>query len=136
MPWVPLRKIDGPPEPIFRRCRQIIDESAPPEEQENLLVVTQILGRLRNNEEIPMQVFGGKEKMIESPAFQEVIAETRQDAILHFFLRGRFDSVPHELEQELRQVMDLEKSQSLSEQARSCADLEYVRPQLDNGQPG
>ena len=47
IPWVPLAKFDGPPEPIVRQCRDRIDQDAPPGEHENLLAVTQFLTRLR-----------------------------------------------------------------------------------------
>jgi len=43
IPWVPLAKFDGPPEPIFRKCRARIDRDAPRGDRENLLGVTQVL---------------------------------------------------------------------------------------------
>ena len=50
IPWVPLANFDGPPEPIFRTCRDRIDREAPVDERENLLAVTQLLARLRYND--------------------------------------------------------------------------------------
>jgi hypothetical protein len=47
VPWAPLAHFDGPPEELIRRCREHIDQEAPPAEHENLLVVTQILTGLR-----------------------------------------------------------------------------------------
>jgi hypothetical protein len=50
IPWVPLTQFDGSPEPILRECRERIDQSAPADEHENLLAVTQFLARLRYND--------------------------------------------------------------------------------------
>jgi hypothetical protein len=46
IPWVPLAKIDGPPEPIFQECRRRIDRDAQHGQRENLLAVTQFLAKL------------------------------------------------------------------------------------------
>jgi hypothetical protein len=38
IPWVPLAKIDGPPEPVFRECKARIARVRSEDEQESLLV--------------------------------------------------------------------------------------------------
>ncbi len=51
IPWVPLAHIDGPTEPVLRECRDRIARDAPKDEQKNLAAVTQLLSRLRYNDE-------------------------------------------------------------------------------------
>ncbi|MGO9464000.1 MAG: hypothetical protein ACLQIB_51335 [Isosphaeraceae bacterium] len=75
IPWVPLTDFEGPPERILRECRDRIDRDAPAGEQENLLAVTQVLARLRYNDERFFQLLGGRKAMIESPVLQELKAE-------------------------------------------------------------
>lgn len=43
VPWVPLAKFDGPPEPIIRECKARIDQVGSRIEKENLLAITQFL---------------------------------------------------------------------------------------------
>jgi hypothetical protein len=50
IPWVPLARFDGPPEPIFRECKTRITRDAPKGEREALLVVTHFLAGLKYNE--------------------------------------------------------------------------------------
>ena len=46
IPWVPLAKIDGPPEPIFRECPARIDREAPRGDRQNLLARDPVPGPL------------------------------------------------------------------------------------------
>ena len=41
IPWLPQVHFDGPPEPIFRQCRERIDRDALPSEHENLIAAYQ-----------------------------------------------------------------------------------------------
>ena len=108
IPWVPLTHFEGPPEPVLRQCRDRIDRDAPPGEQENLLAVTQVLARLRYNDERLFQLFGGRKAMIESPVLQELKAEwtqgreetTRRDILK--FLETRFGTPARTLEARAR----------------------------------
>jgi hypothetical protein len=75
IPWVPLSRFEGPPEPMLSQCRARIDRDAPPEEHENLLAVTQVLAGLRYNDPRLFQLLGGRKAMIESPVLQELKAE-------------------------------------------------------------
>ena len=45
MLWVPLMHSEDLPEVVVRRCRQVIDRRATPEEHERLITVTQIFTR-------------------------------------------------------------------------------------------
>ena len=42
IPWVPLTDFAAPPETMIRRCREAIEQQAPPGERANLLAVTQV----------------------------------------------------------------------------------------------
>ena len=50
IPWVPLTDFADPPETMLQRCREAIEEHAPPGEKANLLAVTQVLAYLRYND--------------------------------------------------------------------------------------
>jgi hypothetical protein len=137
MPWVPLARIDGPPEPVLQQCRRIIDERARPEEHANLLAVSQVLGGLRYNVATLRAIFGGKEKMIESPVLQELIAEqraeakvqTQHEAILDV-LEARFGPVPAEVRSSLMRVTGEQRLRELIRQAAQCPDLDTFRHHL------
>jgi hypothetical protein len=131
MPWVPLTRFEGPPEPIFRRCSEVIRSAAPERERANLLAVTQVLARLRYNDPTLFSLLGGRVTMIESPLLDEIRAEgeARGEALsILRVLRIRFGTVSEELE---RQVMDLQdrlRLETLLDTAATGADLgEFVR---------
>jgi hypothetical protein len=129
MPWVPLMHFDGPPEPVFQRCREVIEAKARPEEHDNLLAVAQVLAGLRYNDARLLALFGGKEAMIESPVLQELLAERMHRAILGS-LTGRFGPIPPEVEVALRAVRDDDRLQDLVVLAARCPDMETFRQQL------
>lgn len=130
VPWVPLSKITGPPEPVLVKCREIIDRGAVPVQRESLLVVTQVLARLQFSDPQVFEILGGKEVMIESPLIQEIVQETIQKNILRV-LRARFRSVPEELESELQQVRNDETLSMLIDEAATCPDLDSFRTRLN-----
>lgn len=136
IPWVPLAKFDGPPEPIFRQCRARIDQDAPVNEKENLLAVTQLLAGLRYNDPNLFQLFGGRQAMIESPVLQELKAEwtreatidaTRKDIARILAIRFGFDTKSAETELE---NIDDELLGNFFELAVTCPNLETFRNQL------
>ncbi len=143
LPWVPLAKVTAAPEQIVRRCRARMDRAAPQighPEYENLLVVTQFLP-LRYNEDSALlerlrALLGGREVMIQSPLYQEIVAEselkgateTRQAYILKV-LRNRFGDAAKELDVELKAV-EHERLDSLFDRALNCPDLESFRKEL------
>lgn len=131
IPWVPLARIDGPPEPIIRQCRERIDRQAPAEEHDNLLAVTAILTRLRYNDGQLIAILGGRSAMLELPFLDELIA-TRVQQIIISVLQERFGSVPAEIEDGLRPIEDKVTLDQLARWAVTCRDpnafLERLRP--------
>lgn len=133
IPWVPLCRIDGPPEPIIRECRARIDRDAAPEEHENLLAVTAVLTGLRYNDPRLIAVLGGRETMLELPFLQEFSQEIRAEQAhkdIMTFLRARFTSVPPELEDELRPIQDADEFDELIRWAANCPDVDAFRARL------
>src|SRR5205823_5733168 len=81
IPWVPLTQFEGPPEPVLQQCRERIEQQAAIDERANLLVVTQVLTRLRYNDPQLLTILGGSRIMIESPLIQEIVARSKQEAM-------------------------------------------------------
>ncbi|MFI5454724.1 MAG: hypothetical protein ACHRXM_04675 [Isosphaerales bacterium] len=139
IPWVPLTRFDGPPEPIFRECRARIDRDAQPEERESLLVVTHFLAGLRYNDWRLFEILGGRQVMIESqsPILQELEAEwtrratrkTTQRTILKL-LGIRFGLAANDIEGQLHDIDDDVRLNELFESAATCPDLNSFRKQL------
>ena len=79
LPWVPLAKLSGPPEPIVSQCKARIDHEVPSPDREDLLTVAQFLLKLRYNDEAVLKklrdLLGGREAMIQSPLYQEFVEE-------------------------------------------------------------
>ena len=57
VPWIPLTDFADAPEKMIERCRDLIDEGAPPGEKANLLAVTQVLAFLRYNSVELLQIW-------------------------------------------------------------------------------
>jgi predicted transposase YdaD len=134
IPWVPLSRIDGPAEPVLRRCRERIDALAQPGEKQNLLAVTQVLAGLRYNDPGVAELFGGRQTMIESPVIQELVEEVEQKAMqkgkhddILLFLESRFGLVPQEVGDAVRRVSEEARLRSLIQLAARCADIEAFR---------
>jgi hypothetical protein len=134
IPWVPLAKIDGPPEPIFRECRARIDRDAPRGDRENLLGVTQLLAHLNYNDPWLFQVLGGRKATIESPVLKELMAEntlkTMRAAIIEF-LAGRFGREARALRPMLKAIEDGKQLKRLLSQSGRCPDLESFKKLLE-----
>jgi hypothetical protein len=133
IPWVPLARFDGPPEPIFRECRRRIDQEALPEEHENLLAVTQVLAGLRYNDARLFQILGGRDAMIESPVLQELKAEwTRESsrAAIVDVLVARFGPAAEDLNVRLEAVEDESRLKELVKRAAVCPDLGSFEQEL------
>jgi hypothetical protein len=133
IPWVPLTQFEGPPEAIVRKCRERIDEGAPPNEHENLLAVTQFLARLRYNDPGLFNLLGGRRAMIESPLLQEILAEERlqatREAILTV-LTSRFGIAAREVEADLKSIEDGDRLNELIRLSASCRSLKSFRKRL------
>jgi len=145
IPWVPLTRFDGPPEPIFRECRARIDRDAQPEERESLLVVTHFLAGLKYNDRRLFEILGGRQVMIESqsPILQELEAEwtrratrkaNRQSIIR--LLTARFGPGVQALRDKLEAIDDDEKLEELTVLAGTCHDLDAFQAQLPSWEKG
>ena len=129
IPWVPLAKIDGPPEPVFRECRARIDRDAPRADRRDLLAVTQVLAHLNYNDPKLFQILGGRKAMIESPVLKELMAETRRDDIIEV-LEERFGRVARDLRPSLNAVANDKQLKKLLSQSVKCPDLESFKKLL------
>ncbi len=82
LPWVPLAKLSGPPEPFLSECKARIDREVPSPDREDLLTVAQFLLKLRYDDKAVLQklrdMLGGRETMIQSQLYQEIVE--RDDA--------------------------------------------------------
>jgi hypothetical protein len=130
IPWVPLSYIEGPPEPVLRECRARIDAQAPPGERENMLAVTQVLARLRYNDPGILELFGGRQSMIESPLIQELELEFMHKAMhksILRFLEGRFGPVPEDIRAAVQRIQGESALDAITLQAARCPDLDAFR---------
>jgi hypothetical protein len=138
IPWVPLSRFDGPPEPIVRQCRVRIDQEAPPNEHENLLVVTQFLARLRYNDPTLFQILGGRKAMIESPLIDELKAEWTREATRETLVKAmidilaaRFGPKAEALEDKLKGIEDQARLEELVRDAATCRTISSFRKRLE-----
>ena len=154
IPWVPLTDCSDPPEKVMERCRDMIEQNAPPGETENLLAVTQVLTYLRYNDVGLLTILGGRKVMLESPLIDDIVMEkygnllaekTREAArkaaleaarkaahrSIITFLETRFGAVPRELADEIESVADEDQLQKLVQAAASCPDLEAFRDAIE-----
>ena len=129
IPWVPLTHFEGPPEPILQQCRELIDRHAPPEERANLLAVSQVLTRLRYNDQQLLSIFGGSRIMIESPLIQELFAD-RLHKLITRILTERFGPVPQDVATALQTVQEEQRLDNLVIWADRCPDLQAFRARL------
>jgi hypothetical protein len=133
VPWVPLAKIDGPPEPIFQECRRRIDREAQGDRRENLLAVTQFPAGLNYNDPRLFQILGGRRAMIESPMAKELIADSRLAAgrsILLDVLVGRFGPRARDLRSILDTITEEKRLKELAQVSGTCPDLESFKKLL------
>jgi hypothetical protein len=83
IPWVPLTAFADPPETMLRRCRDAIEQQAPPDEKANLLAIGQVFTFLRYNDEGLLTILGGKDAMLKLkvPFLDEIVKEKTQEAV-------------------------------------------------------
>ena len=122
MPWVPLMQSAEPPETVLRRCREVIDRLAPPEEHDRLITVTQVFTRLRYKDLNLLSILGAKPAMIESPLIRELVGEGRQKSIL-MFLQTRFGPVPPEVEAEVKSILDETVLDAATQLSAACSNV-------------
>jgi hypothetical protein len=134
IPWVPLAQFNGPPEPIFRACRDRIEREPDPKERESLRVVTHFLAGLKYNDPRLFQLLGGKEAMFKtgSPVLQKIIndAERRATEVAVLtVLVARFGVEAETLKSELEAIGNVRLKKLLGI-AGTCSDLDSFREQL------
>jgi hypothetical protein len=150
IPWVPLTDFPDPPETMIQRCREAIEQHAPPGEKANLLAVTQVLTYLRYNDVGLLTILGGRKVMLESPLIDELVMEkygelltertreaareaTRETACetahqdIVTVLEARFGDVPRDLAEEIKLVVDGKQLKGLVRTAVACPDLDAFR---------
>ncbi len=135
IPWVPLAKFDDPVEVVIEHCRERIDQQAPAAERANLLAVTQILMHLRYNDPGLFGILGGRKTMIDSPLIQEVLQEVaaeRSHETITAVLEGRFGSVPPQIVNQLRTILDAQKLLELARHAGTCPTLQAFQALLNS----
>jgi hypothetical protein len=147
IPWVPLARFDGPPEPILQECKARIQRDAKAEERENLLVVTHNFAALKYNDPQLLQILGRKETMNElhSPILREIVEEHAQKAArvaareaaresiidsLVAVLTARFETDTEALRSDLKAIQDDARLKELLPLAATCPDLASFRKQL------
>jgi hypothetical protein len=133
-PWVPLMKIDGPPDPVIQLCKDLIDRTTSGNRRDNLLGVTQVLASLRWDKELVKRLFAKEEGMIESPLLQEWLQErevkVRQSVILES-LEARFGiPVPQDVSAAVRLVQEEARLKELHRAAITSPSLEAFRKAL------
>jgi len=132
-PWVPLTRIDGPPEVILQQCRDVIDEKTVGNTRVNLLAVTQILGGLALDPDLLKRIFRRDGNMIESPIltelFMEKELETRRADLMEF-LEEHFGTVPADVFASIRLVADQARLKRLLRFAYSAPTLDEFRAEL------
>jgi hypothetical protein len=133
IPWVPLTHIAGPPEPVLQECRRRIGQQAADQDRDYLLVVSQILGSLRYDEDNLMTIFGRGQSMLDTPLLRKLEEQGIQKGIhqsIAIVLRGRFRSVPADLESAITAVQERSRLEDLLVWASQCPDLEAFRARL------
>lgn len=133
-PWVPLTRIDGPPEVLIRQCKDVIEVKATEGKRANLLAVTEILSGLVHDERM-LEALLRSGKMIESPVLQRWFRErdvaTRQ-AVLLELLEVRFGQIPADVSATVRLIQDEARLKSLLAPASAVATLDDFRAALTN----
>lgn len=133
MPWIPLTEFHGRPEPVFRRCREVIDQTPGDADRTNLLAVTQVLAGLRYNDPGLLSILGGRTAMIESPVLRELEAEWKAEAKAEDVigvLNARFGSLSSDLRSAILEVRDLSRLDILVPAAARCETIEEFCRQL------
>lgn len=129
IPWVPLAQTTTPVEELLNTCRERIEQQGGPNEQENLIAVTQVMTALRYNDRSLLSLIGGKKMINDTPLIQEILAEDRQQGILDV-LQARFGKVPPEVAAKVRAIQDVPLLRQLNTRAAVSTDLDAFRAHL------
>ena len=147
-PWAVLADLGADEERVLHDCRAVINQVRNEEERTNLLAATQVLMGLRfdsGNDAQYFGIMGGERVMNDSPVLQRLLtaAEIRGEARgevrgeargevrgLLAVLRGRFGSVPEDLQQQIRAMTDADQLEMLLGAAGVVPDLGAFRARL------
>ena len=130
VPWIPLTRWDGDPEALLRECRDRIDRQALPQEHDSLLAVTAMMGSLRYNKDVLLNIFGGGGAMLEFPLvthFANKLANEARREDIGNVLAERFGALPPDLANSLRSIEDPGHLKELHTWALRCPDLDSFR---------
>jgi hypothetical protein len=130
LPWVPLMRMEEPPETVLERCAERIEREAPPGQKTDLLVVSQVMTQLRFPNTELLNLFTGVQKMLESPLIQKWKAEAVHELILDT-LKERFGVVPRDVAKHLREIVDEKKLKKLNRLAINCPNLQAFREAIE-----
>ncbi|MBW3539035.1 MAG: DUF4351 domain-containing protein [Planctomycetes bacterium] len=149
VPWVPLADVGDSGMETIERCCRLIDERAPEQERESLLVATAILAGLRYDKDEMFRFFGDSRMVIESPWLKEIFEretreqrqkerqegrqegrqEERQQLVVRL-LKKRFPDMPEATAEAVRSIHDDARLDELFDVAADCPDLESFQRKL------
>jgi predicted transposase YdaD len=136
LPWVPLAKFSGPPEPIVSRCRARIDQETSSPDREDLLTVAQFLLKLRYDKEPLLKslqnLLGGRAAMEQSSLYQEIVEEAKSEGMQRIVLdtlEDRFGPEAKDMEAQLK-VVEVDRLRELARFARKCRSLASFQKRL------
>ncbi len=132
-PWVPLTRIDGPPEPVIQQCKDVIEAKSTDGKKANLLAVTEILSGLVHDERMLEAILRGGFGMIESPVLQRWMRESEVAACQSMLLGAigrRFGAVPPDVSASVRLISDQPRLEALLDAAYASATVDDFRTAL------
>ena len=135
--WAPLARFDDPPEVLLQRCRNRIDREGG-SQHANLLAVAQVFARLHHDKPEWMEIFGGRQAMIQSPVIREIIEESEcsgQVKLIVHILTTKFGAVTPTIEAGLALIKKPKQLLQLGAQASSCTDLRAFESALEEKLP-
>ncbi|MBM3981612.1 MAG: hypothetical protein FJ304_15305 [Planctomycetes bacterium] len=133
-PWVPLVKIDGPPEVVLQQCHDAIDRVEEAGRRDHSLGVTSVLASLRFSEAVIEKLFKPEGKMVETPMLTKLFRE-RDVVQLYRLILGALESrfgapVPNDVSAAVRVITDEERLPALLPSAYSADTLGTFRAAL------
>jgi predicted transposase YdaD len=132
VPLVPLMAIQGPPEPLLRRCCERIDREAGGQKA-NMLAVAQTLAKLRFPQQEFLDLFGGSRAMIESPLIKEIVEQVEQKTwrkAIERLIQRRFGTLPEGARASLEGLKEEKNLLALHDFAGICQTLEAFLERL------
>jgi hypothetical protein len=137
-PWATVARWTGRPEELLRQCRDLIDRKAAPDEYRNMLGVAVALAGIRYNQARLLDILGGEQAMIDSPALNRVIAKQfalKMHPIILNVLKDRLGDVPPEIEAAVRTIQDEDLLDRANRLAARTADYPAFRRDLEELRP-